>query len=1449
MRDLIAIHTKVNPSSPGGSDWLRLIRTLITHPSACLSLIIYSGMAAEPIDPAVGQAPIIISQTGSAPIPPNASFELFVEAEGASPLTYQWLFNQEPISGADQSRRIFERFTPDQVGHYKVVVSNPHGSVTSDPMIMTLNPALIQEGVVIDWETPYESLAGSDASPVRAFHDGNGGGLTVGTAFWENRLKSRFLIAAYDQAGKQRWVALPEYSSTSREEAYGAILLPSGLVVAAGICVEQHPSNDGAHLTESHFPFWVATSPSGEEQWRGVSTELIQAQLQQLQWWGFTQDSQGHLYLLGQAIEGEAGQSFLLKIDPQTGQTLWLEWLNFGPSQATSWDHMCLALLGEDQIIIGATGRSEINDNHDSTLLILNQHEGQFTQNQPQGLNLEGLALDQIRPTLGGNIFLIGHRSDDPLTQQIEVWMTTPDGQSLWRQILALPGQSLLSHNQSALDQNDNLVLTGQYHMGDQGSQILMAKISTQGEIPWFQLLPQSLQGASDKIGDLAIGSDNAIYLLGDRSSSQTGSDIATFKFSATGQLVYEARFSEPGTTHQSVQSIEYTSPESLMITGQTQLDDGTRMITLKQSPTLTSPNLLPSGQWDPSPFEGTLAGPGQWQASFDAWDEDGTVVQVEFLQNQELLATVSEAPFLMDFEINTSGTYHFYARIHDDQGGVAISDALEVDVVVSEIALPFFTREEQSLSLLQSSTITLDPGLTGKPPLRLQWYLNEQALAGERALTLTVSPEQDLTQAGRYTLRAQNDAGLSVSSPMTLTWDWPLVEGGDSFAAPTEIEHMEGSIRASNWDASRESEEPLHAQRPGGHSIWYRWRPNQSGSTTISLKGSAFDTLLAVYAGTAINQLTQIGFDDDSAGRYTSEVSFQAVAGVDYLIAIDGFNGDRGNLLMRWFQETNQDHEGPILPRALVTPGPLILPETGSLTLDLDLRAPGATHFQWLLNGQPIVGANQPVLTLEAGSPRHAAGSYSLAVLGPGIEWVSSPITVSLDWPVMAAADDFTNASTIDGLAGQLLTNNQGMRPEADEPHQSQGGHSIWFKWRPDADGLATLSLEGSAFDTWMGVYQGERLDQLELVAWDDDGAHNATSRIEFDAYQQETYHVLIDGFAGESGAIMLSWDLESNASRFNLSLPSESETLAIGESLNLQAQWEGLSNPLQYQWFHNGLSVEGATSLSLNISDLTREDAGCYWLEAEENGLIWRSPNFHLHLHSQAAQPDQTGLKVEDKFVELMRAIQANPTTAPSLDHDNHMITALRGAYLITTYGNTRDRGEPIHDQSVAASTSWVAYQPPYNGYLKLQVTSDHQESRLMIYKAWGEAFSQIKPAANLDHHLGSGGLESFILPVEAKEIYFLQLNQGSQDAPWMEISFELDVGLELKAMHGSATQPILQITTPPGIGFLLEGSPELNFWTPVLEEKTLDGIYRFEGDPTLEQSYQYFRIRATR
>jgi hypothetical protein len=74
-------------------------------------------------------------------------------------------------------------------------------------------------------------------------------------------------------------------------------------------------------------------------------------------------------------------------------------------------------------------------------------------------------------------------------------------------------------------------------------------------------------------------------------------------------------------------------------------------------------------------------------------------------------------------------------------------------------------------------------------------------------------------------------------------------------------------------------------------------------------------------------------------------------------------------------------------------------------------------------------------------------------------------------------------------------------------------------------------------------------------------------------------------------------------------------------------------------------------------------------------------------------------------------------------------------------------------------------------------------------------------------------------------------------------------LDVGLELKAMHGSATQPILQITTPPGIGFLLEGSPELNFWTPVLEEKTLDGIYRFEGDPILEQSYQYFRIRATR
>src|SRR5439155_1190198 len=111
------------------------------------------------------------------------------------------------------------------------------------------------------------------------------------------------------------------------------------------------------------------------------------------------------------------------------------------------------------------------------------------------------------------------------------------------------------------------------------------------------------------------------------------------------------------------------------------------------------------------------------------------------------------------------------------------------------------------------------------------------------------------------------------------------------------------GTATGSNSGATKEAGEPAHNGNAGGKSIWYRWTAPSSGTATIDTIGSAFDTLLAVYTGTAVSALTRIASDDDSGGNRTSKVTFTAVAGTTYQIAIDGYNGAAGSTKLNWLR------------------------------------------------------------------------------------------------------------------------------------------------------------------------------------------------------------------------------------------------------------------------------------------------------------------------------------------------------------------------------------------------------------------------------------------------------------------------------------------------------------------------------------------------------------------
>jgi hypothetical protein len=80
------------------------------------------------------------------------------------------------------------------------------------------------------------------------------------------------------------------------------------------------------------------------------------------------------------------------------------------------------------------------------------------------------------------------------------------------------------------------------------------------------------------------------------------------------------------------------------------------------------------------------------------------------------------------------------------------------------------------------------------------------------------------------------------------------------------------------------------------GPNIWYCYTPSRTGEAIVSLYGSKYDTVLAVYRGYACDPRPTdlISYNDDFSG-YQSQVSLDVIAGRQYLIEIGGFGGQTG--------------------------------------------------------------------------------------------------------------------------------------------------------------------------------------------------------------------------------------------------------------------------------------------------------------------------------------------------------------------------------------------------------------------------------------------------------------------------------------------------------------------------------------------------------------------------
>jgi hypothetical protein len=208
-------------------------------------------------------------------------------------------------------------------------------------------------------------------------------------------------------------------------------------------------------------------------------------------------------------------------------------------------------------------------------------------------------------------------------------------------------------------------------------------------------------------------------------------------------------------------------------------------------------------------------------------------------------------------------------------------------------------------LSQPQSRTVTVNGNVSfsvtamGTAPLFYQWRKNDTAITGATNTSYSILNAQT-NDAGAYSVVVSNAVNTITSSNAILFVNSSGGPPNDLFANRSLITGLTNTVTGSNLNGTKEAGEPNHAGNSGGKSVWWSWTAPANRTVTVDTIGSSFDTLLAVYTGNAVSALTQIASDDDGGGDGTSKLTFSAIVGTSYQIAVDGYGGAGGVIILR---------------------------------------------------------------------------------------------------------------------------------------------------------------------------------------------------------------------------------------------------------------------------------------------------------------------------------------------------------------------------------------------------------------------------------------------------------------------------------------------------------------------------------------------------------------------
>jgi hypothetical protein len=443
------------------------------------------------------------------------------------------------------------------------------------------------------------------------------------------------------------------------------------------------------------------------------------------------------------------------------------------------------------------------------------------------------------------------------------------------------------------------------------------------------------------------------------------------------------------------------------------------------------------------------------------------------------------------------------------------------------------------------------------------------------------------------------------------------VIVPNDHFTNRTVISGTNTVVIGSNLGATHEPGEPYHRELNPGSSAWWSWTAPQAGPVTIDTLSARFDTVLAIYTGTVVSNLTLIEEHDDLAQEDDvtydkSRVVFEATAGTSYQIAVDGYAA-AGEVVLTLRQGTD-DARAPVIA-AQPQDSVRFLGGQGGMSpavFRVNVLGSGPLSYRWQHDGIDVIGATNRQLTI-ANPDSNVAGSYQVLVTN-SLGSVQSEIA-----RLVVLADVFNNlfANRIEIFGGSVTAFGTplGARREAGEPEHSERpvGASVWWKWTAPSNGPVRVDTLGSTFDTTLAVYLGTSVAGLTNVAENDDiefDMGELKSAVLFDAVAGRDYAIAVDGYKTNFSAEAIRLAVTQPPSGPQLTAATQDNQFRPGASTLLSVSGAGVHPVSNYQWYQGGNLILNATGSTLRLNDLQRSHSGQYSVTVSNLGGVSSLP-----------------------------------------------------------------------------------------------------------------------------------------------------------------------------------------------------------------------------------------------